>query len=268
MYEDLPVSELIEKAKLNRLERLIGKSVHVVALILFVAGSFPTYHLANTIIADHTRTPYDLLFGLQRTPLCWTVFLLFAFPLYGVSLIASAIITGYAAELRTHRFRWELNRRRGRLHIEEYIRYYGKHLEPSTTICIFQGYGLPHGRRCWGCFRFAESNDPTIQTIIDRGPKDASEATDVPILETSTHSLSTTQTENILMLINRTKGTDYSHFSSCVRDGLPVELAVVFGDGAIRTYISANLAGIKKEDEQDDRIQLLRAVASVVCGER
>ena len=74
-------------------------------------------------------------------------------------------------------------------------------------------------------------------------------------------------TAKLLDFIEKTQGSGTTRFSTGVRDGFPASLAVIFGDGSEATIVSSNLAGLRDEQRQDDRIKLLAMVARVVCND-
>jgi hypothetical protein len=242
MYEDLPSPDLREKAKRNRLERVIGRSGWVLFPLLVL--------VAWWAIIAYTDSPVFFKFYLCFTALLFVPLLVFW-------------VTTRVADFRNRHYLHELKRRFGRLPIRWYVRYFQDRLRENGIICVFQGAGLPHGGKYWACISFGDEGEAKMSRGVCPTFNLAEDFSS--IAQSEEHRIAGEAAASILALIGRTKGIGKCHFTPNVKDGFPATLAVIFGDGTKATVISCNLAGLDVLDRQDDRIKLLALVASVVC---
>jgi len=241
----IPTNELVQRAQRNRIECAVENSGCLVAISLAVVACV-LVHLTNVDLVLKS-----ILFGAAVAVV----------PLLSFTAIISA------AGFRTRRVVHELNRRFGRLPIQSYVEELRGRMTPGTIACVFTGQGLPHGGSYFGQILFDESGRATVKKSFGRNSYHDTGAFAWEGVEYDDRLLPETTAKEIQSIAERTKGTGKAEFEPIVRDGFPVRLAVVFGDGTKETIISANLCGLTEEQERDDRIKLAKLVASTVCDE-
>jgi len=245
--EFIPTNELIEKAERTPLEKAIVRSGCFVASAFTVGSWFAVFwYVADGI--------------MPKLILCLLASIIVPFTLFSTSK--------FIAEFRNRHVLRELDRRFGRWNIPDYIRYYQQRNEPRAIRCVFRGQALPHGRRYWGCVLIDEAGQTSLEAAASSGLYLGIGADPWCGTECSDREFAEGEREEIRELIEKTRGTGKSLFSTGVRDGFPAWVAVIYGDGDDATVVLSNLSGLTDEQRQDDRIKLLSMVATVVCNDR
>lgn len=243
--ESIPTNRLIDLAKRTALERAIIRSAFFWALIMLVGSWFSIFRFHNPKIVP----------GLC---LCFVATIIVPLTVFST--------TKFLGEFRGRHFLRELDRRFGRWNVSAYVRYFEKRQVPGTITCIFQGRGLPGGWQYHGCIVLKNNGDSEMNSAMGHGlhlgPNPWCDT------EPSHDRIAPEQLAQLMLLIEKSKGTGKIYFNTMVRDGFPATAAVLFGDGSQTTIISSNLCGLTEDLRQDDRIKLLELVASLVCKDR
>lgn len=241
----IPTDDLIAQAAGSPLERAIARLALPLSLALTFAAWYGIGHVfTSTILIVGTGFLASIAISLS---VFWTA--------------------KYLAEFRRRNLLRELDRRFGRWSLDAYVRYYQQQLQPGEVRCLFRGNVLPAGRRYWGYLELrsdqitcAEATESTGRDYQRSGPHPWSNT------ERKRCEISAEQQAKICDLVAKTKGLGRRPTKIQSRDGFPASIAVIYGDGAETTLVSANLNDLIVEPNQDDCGQLLAIVAGIFCN--
>lgn len=241
-----PTTDLIRSIKRNSTERAIGRTGCLLSILLATTACiaifcFTTIHLFLKLYIGFFGSAFLSLFAYS--------------------------LANYLADFRLRPRIRELNRRFGRLPVFAYERYCGQTNGSFPMVCIFHGATLPYGEQFWGSIWFGGEGVPTLVRTVSREIMYKKSPDPWDDFHYSEREIPAPKAMEIHSLIHRTKGIGKVRIPDLVMDGFPINVAVVFGGGSKPTRISANLCGLSSEQEEDDRVKLLRSVASVVCEE-
>ncbi len=238
-------AELAAKCKRNRLEEWLHGSGLVVGLVCGLA-------VAGTIIT---------LSMIRMDSWSWCFTGCAAFFAFFYTVLAIYGLLNSLARFRCRRFLRELEHRYGCRPLSEYVRTAIRTITSTEIVLILTGRTLPIGQNWWVSIRIEDGASGKVEARF--GPFDYSDIdfgtgrSPNEFFKIAKGVLDPEVTRRLAEFAGRIQKRKTTVWSM-VKDGFPISCALVFGGTKRTKIIRCNLAGIRKAQEGEPHVALIR----------